>query len=147
MEESTKTKITAITSIVMMVFMAILVCWLIFKPDNGLSKDTVEKLAVAVDKVSVAADNMNKVAIAQREWSNNLQRTMILGNQQRETDYENLYDKYGYGDKGTNTSLNDIYNRRLQQQTENNRSGHLRTGQDGTGEAPTVQGAIGESQR
>lgn len=139
MEQSTKDRLTAVNNIAILIMLAIVIGWLIFKPDNGLSKDTVDKLTVAVDRVAVAADNMNKVAIKQQEWSTDLQRNMTLNGQKRDNDYDDLYGKYGYGEEGSTVSLNDIYHRRVLAETDHNGSRDLRTGQNGTGKAGDVQ--------
>lgn len=139
MEQSTKDKLAAVNAIAVLVMLAIVVGWLIFKPDNGLSKSSVEQLTVAVDKISVAAENMNKVAIEQQAWSNDLQKFMMLNGQKRESDYENLYGKYGYVNQDTSVSLNDIYTRRLHTETNNNGSSKLRDDKDGTSQAGHVQ--------
>lgn len=143
MEQSTKDKLSAINSIAILVMLAIVVGWLIFKPDNGLSKSTVDKLTVAIDKVGAAAENMNKVAIAQQAWSVNLQKNMALNDQTRNDNYENLYGKYGYVNQDTSVSLNDIYTRRLHSETDHNGSGKLRTDKDGAGKAGSVQEPAG----
>ncbi|QYN79956.1 putative membrane channel [Kosakonia phage Kc263] len=143
MEQSTKDKLSAINTIAILVMLAIVVGWLIFKPDNGLSKSTVDKLTVAIDKVGVAAENMNKVAIAQQAWSSNLQKNMILNDQNRNDNYENLYGKYGYVNQDTSVSLNDIYSRRLHSEADNNGSGKLRPDQNGVDKAKPVQKPAG----
>lgn len=143
MEQSTKDKLSAINTIAILVMLAIVVGWLIFKPDNGLSKSTVDKLTVAIDKVGVAAENMNKVAIAQQAWSTDLQKNMILNDQNRNDNYENLYGKYGYVNQDTSVSLNDIYSRRLHSKADNNGSGKLRTDKDGVNKAKSVQEPAG----
>lgn len=145
MEQSTKDKLAAVNAIAVLVMLAIVVGWLIFKPDNGLSKSSVEQLTMAVDKISVAADNMNKVAIEQQAWSNDLQKFMMLNGQKRDSDYENLYGKYGYVNQDTSVSLNDIYTRRLHTETNNNGSSKLRDDKDGAGQAGHVQEPAGKS--
>lgn len=145
MEQSTKDKLAAVNAIAVLVMLAIVVGWLIFKPDNGLSKSSVEQLTMAVDKISVAADNMNKVAIEQQAWSNDLQKFMMLNGQKRDSDYENLYGKYGYVNQDTSVSLNDIYTRRLHSETNNNGSSKLRDDKDGTGQTGHVQEPAGKS--
>ena len=145
MEQSTKDKLTAVNNIAILMMLAIVIGWLIFKPDNGLSKDTVDKLTVAVDRVAVAADNMNKVAIKQQEWSTDLQRNMTLNGQKRDNDYDDLYGKYGYSDEGGNISLNDIYHRRMLAETDDQRSRDIRPSQNGVSQAGDVQKSTGES--
>ena len=145
MEQSTKDKLTAVNNIAILMMLAIVIGWLIFKPDNGLSKDTVDKLTIAVDRVAVAADNMNKVAIKQQEWSTDLQRNMTLNGQKRDNDYDDLYGKYGYSDEGGNISLNDIYHRRVLAETDNHGSRDIRPSQNGVSQAGDVQKPTGES--
>ncbi|AEV89577.1 lambda Rz1-like protein [Pseudomonas phage OBP] len=119
MDDKWKVRIAGLQTIAMWLLLLLLAGWLFFKPDNTLNKDTVEKLSVAVDRISAASENIGKVAADQREWAANLQNATQQNQQKREADYEDLYGKYGY-DKNSNLTIADIYARRVQQPTEDN---------------------------
>jgi hypothetical protein len=119
--------------------------WLLFKPDTGLSKDTVTKLTTAVDGIATAADNISKIANSQREWYGNLQRTASLQDNKRDGDYNELYNKYEYGKDDTTLSLNDIYDRRMHEQAQNLGSQHVRGIENTTGKTGSVQEPAGNS--
>lgn len=113
--------------------------WLLFKPDNNLTKDTVEKLTSAVDKIAVASNNLNEVAKSQREWFAEMQRDTELSKSKREGDYNAVYNNYGYDSANNNLSLNDIYDRRLHEQAEGVRRSDVRGLEDTTGKTGSVQ--------
>lgn len=120
-------KLPVFNTIALWILVLIIGGWLIFKPDNTLNADTVKRLTVVVDKLSVASENMNKVANEQRNWYISLQQSALDSSRQRDGDYKDLYGKYGYDESKNNpVSLDDIYSRKLRQQADDNGSGNIR---------------------
>lgn len=144
MNDAWKAKLAALNTIALWVIALVIIGWLIFKPSNTLTKDTVEKLTVSVDKIGTAANELNKAAIAQREWASSLQQTQALNYQNRENAYENLYDKYGYNEEGTSISLNDIYDRKLHTKAEGDGSSDIRGSQNSNSKTRAVQESTGK---
>lgn len=131
-------KLAALSTIAQWLLVLFLGCWFIFKPDNSLNKDVVERLTVAVDKMSIASENIVRTSIAQREWSETLQKSIALNNQKRDSDYGDLYEKYGYDSKNGGLSLNDLYSSGVRV-TEGVSGGELRGDEDGASKAGPVQ--------
>lgn len=131
-------KWAALNTIALWVLVLIVGGWLIFKPEPSLNKDVLERLTVAVDKIGVASENMVQTSIAQREWSETLQKETVLKNQRRDNDYGGLYEKYGYPGTNTGATLNDIYDGQLQQPKGVN-SGKLRGDENGASKTGVVQ--------
>lgn len=117
MSEQWKARISGLQAIAMWLLLLVVVGWLFFKPESTLNKDTIDKLSTSVDRISVAAENMGKMAADQREWAANLQQDLSERKRKRDNDYDDLYGKYGY-DETANLTLNDIYAKRVQQSAE-----------------------------
>lgn len=146
MDEKWKVRIAGLQTIAMWLLLLLIAGWLFFKPDNTLNKDTIEKLSVAVDRISTASENMGKVAQEQREWAANLQKSTFENQQQRNKDYEDLYGKYGY-DQNSNLTIDDIYNRRMQQSAQDNGGRELRRDENGVGKTGPVQNPASQPQK
>ncbi|QGH71976.1 lambda Rz1-like protein [Klebsiella phage N1M2] len=138
MNDALKNKLAALNTIALWILVLFIGGWLIFKQDSTVSKDTIDKLTIAVDRISVTAENMTKTANAQREWTENLQKSTYANNLKREGDYENLYEKYGYDPKRDSGTLSDLYDLRLRR-SENIGSGDVRGSEDGTSKTNPVQ--------
>lgn len=143
MNDSTKSKLFALQTVALWILVLTVCGWLIFKPDNNVSRDTIDKLTVAVDRISAASEKMTQTANAQREWAENLQKSVAFNADKRDHDYENLYEKYGYNGKTDAGTLSDLYNLKLQR-SENIGSGDLRGDEDRTGKAGVVQKPTGD---
>lgn len=144
MNENWKNWAAGLQTIALWVLILLVAGWLFFKPDNTLNKDTVEKLSIAVDRISTASENMGKVAAEQREWSANLQKEMLTRQQKRDSDYEDLYGKYGY-EENPNLTLADIYARRVQQPAQDNGGRDVRRDENGTSKVGTGQNSASKS--
>lgn len=142
MNDTLKNKLAALNTIALWILVLIIGGWLVFKQDSTVSKETIDKLTDAVDRISVTAENMTKTANAQREWTESLQKTTYANNIKRDGDYENLYEKYGYDPKGDDGNLSSLYNLRLQR-SEDIGSGDVRGSEDGTPKAEHVQKSVG----
>lgn len=145
MNDSFKAKLSAANTIALWLLLLVVGGWLIFKPDANLSKDTVEKLATAVDKISVASENMTATANAQREWTDSLQKSAEINARKRESDYDDLYNKYGYDTKAGPHSLSEFYGDGVQQPEDNGRS-ELRGNQNPAPKAGNVQKPVSKPQ-
>lgn len=133
-------KLKALNTIALWIIALMIAGYLIFKPDNTLSKSTVDKLTTVVDNLGTASENMTKLADAQRAWFNDLQKQSEQGELIRNKNYGNVYDKYGYGDnQDTGLSLNDLYNSKLRPQNNDIGSGHLRQVPDGDSKTQPIQ--------
>lgn len=139
METSIGSKLKVLNTIALWLLVLGVVGWLCFKQDPKLNKETVDKLTVAIEKFSVASENINRMATQQREWADDLQKQIALGERNRNRDYEDLYSKYGYGEESGSATLSDIYSRQLQQTAQSNRSGQLRGDENGASKAKPVQ--------
>lgn len=147
METNSNTnKLILIQSIGMWVVVLLIAGWLVLKPDNTLSKDTVDKLTYAVDGMATASKNLTEVANSQREWYTVLQKSANQTDQKRNQEFGDLYAKYDYSKDNNTVTLNDIYDRKLHEQAQAIGSKHLRGDKDGTGKAGTVQGTTGKPQ-
>lgn len=138
MSDQLKTKLFALQTLALWILVLVVIGWLIFKPDNTVSKETIDKLTVAVESMSESAEKMTVVANAQREWVASMQASVDKKAAIRDKDYENLYEKYGYSPKAELNSLDSFYDLRLQR-TENIGSANVRGDEDRAGEAGTVQ--------
>lgn len=138
MNESFKNKLAALNTIALWILVLFIGGWLIFKQDSTVSKDTIDKLTTAVDRISVTAENMTKTANAQREWTENLQKSSYANNLKREGEYEDLYQKYGYDPKRDAGNLSELYDLRLQR-SEDIGSGNVRGSKDGASKTQSVQ--------
>lgn len=139
MIDITKDKLSALNTIALWLLAIAVIGWLCFKPDNNIGKETIEKLTVAVDKISQASENMNKVAIAQREWTTALQKQTLIDDDERESHYKDIYKNYDYGNEDTSINLNQLYANQLHESTEDNGSTNLRGIKDGTGKIRAIQ--------
>jgi len=139
METPQMSKLKLINTVALWVLVLAVVGWLVFKPDPKLNQQTIDKLVVAIDKFSVASENINRQAMAQREWAEELQKQLALQNYDRDRNYNDLYGKYGYADESTTINLNDLYARQLQQAAKGNGSGQLRGDENGVSKTKSVQ--------
>lgn len=140
MESSSNSKLRIFNTIALWVLVLGVVGWLCFKQDPKLNKETVDKLTTAIDKFSVASENLNRLAMAQREWADGLQKQIALSERLRNEDYKDLYGKYGYeNNEGSDLTLNDLYTRQLQQTAKSNGSGQLRGNENGASKTNSVQ--------
>lgn len=143
MENNLSNKLQAANTIGIWILVFGLVLWLVFKKDNTINTETIDKLTVAVEKMGESAKNLSDIALAQRDWANNLERTMTQGNTQRDVDYAELAKKYGY--ENANVSLDSLYGGQLQQPTKDNGGGYLRRNEDGVKPTSVVQDSTGKS--
>lgn len=141
-------KLRALNTIALWVITIMIAGYLIFKPDNTLNKDTVDKLGVMVDKLGVASENMTNLTNTQRDWFKSLQEQATKGDLERNNNYNGLYGKYGYADdQNSGLSLNDLYDHKLRTQDNDIGSGNVRPVQDGNRKTEPVQKPAGEPQR
>lgn len=138
MSDQLKTKLFALQTLALWILVLVVIGWLIFKPDNSVSKETIDKLTIAVENMSDSAEKMTRVANAQREWVAAMQASVDRKTAIRDKDYDNLYEKYGYNHKAELNNLDSFYDLRLQR-TENIGSANVRGNEDGTSKAGTVQ--------
>lgn len=138
MTDQLKNKLFALQTLALWILVLLVVCWLIFKPDNSMSKETVDKLTVAVERISDASEKMTAVANAQREWAASLQASVDKKNATRDKEYEDLYEKYGYNPKAELNSLDSFYDLRLQR-PEDIGSGDVRGNENPAGPIGIVQ--------
>lgn len=138
-----KEKLSILNTIAVWVLVVVIVIWLCFKgDDNKLNNETIKNLTTAVERFSIASENMSNAAKSQREWAMALQESINSKDTMRNGAYGNLFDKYGYDSKVTGSSLSDLYNDRLQQSTKGNSSTDLRGDEDGAGKTGTLQNPV-----
>lgn len=141
-------KLKALNTIGIWIIVLVAVGYLFLKPSNTISKDTVTQLTTVVDKLSIASDNMTKLANAQREWFDDLKNRATTGELDRNRNYGNMYEKYGYDDNpDANLSLDSFYGSRVQQQTNDLGRGHVRQVENGDSKAGSVQKPDSQPQR
>lgn len=145
MNESLKGKLTALNTIALWLLLLVVGGWLIFKSDSTISKSTVDKLTTAVDKISVASEHLTATANAQREWTDSLQKSTAINAQKRDSDYEDLYNKYGYDPKTGALSLSEFYGDGMQRPEDIGRS-DLRGSSDPAPKAGDVQKPVSKPQ-
>lgn len=141
MSESTASKLPIFNTIALWVLVLSVVAWLCFKPESKLDKDTINSLTVAVEKFSVASENMAGAAKAQREWANNLQNAYSERGQQREAEYDDLYKKYDYNQQDGNVNLADLYNVRMQQPAQGVSGRDVHRDENGASKTPALPSA------
>lgn len=146
MSDQMKNKLFALQTLALWVLVLFVVGWLVFKPDNSVSKDTIDKLTVAVERISVASEKMTAVANAQREWAADLRAAATENNINRDKEYADLYEKYGYDPQATTDNVHDFYNLQLQR-TKDIGSGDIRGDENPASKAGTLQEPVGKSQK
>lgn len=141
-------KLKALNTIGIWIIVLVAVGYLFFKPSNTLNKDTVTQLTTVVNNLSVASKNMTELANAQRQWFDDLKSRADESELNRIKNYGTVYEKYGYGtNQDAGLSLDDFYNSRMQQQTDNLGSGHVRPVENGNSKTGSVQKPDSQSQR
>lgn len=141
MSTNITSKLPILNTIAIWVLAITIIAWLCFKDDNKLNKETITNLTVAVEKFSVASENMSNAAKAQRDWAIALQESVDTRSKQRNHEYENLYGKYGYDGQSSGTSLADLYNVRVHESTEGNDGRDVRRDENGASKTPIVSGS------
>lgn len=124
-ENPTHIRIAALNAIGIWVMILVFGSWVLFKGENSLTNDTLAKLTASVDKFSEASENMNKLAIGQREAMNALFKLADNAAREREHNYGELYEKYGIDSKGNNINIDELYDIQLQLQPDSERSRYL----------------------
>lgn len=144
--EGTQSKLQALNTIALWIITLVVVGYLVFKPTNNISKDTVDRLADVVTKLGVASENMTKLADSQREWFTSLQQQALKNELKRNNEYSDVYKNNGYLDpQDSSVSLNDLYNSRLRTEAQDNGRGYLRGLQSPDSKAGVVQEPAGHS--
>ncbi len=138
MSEKVRNILMASQAIAIWIVAFAVVVWICFKPNDNLNRETINKLTDAVDKFSVATESMTNLAKAQQEFTNKLNSSVILSQQQRNKGYDDVYKKYGIGDEMGYTSLDDLYGTNgVQFPTEGDGGRDVRRNEDGAGKAGT----------
>lgn len=141
-------KLKALNTIGIWIIVLVVVGYLFFKPSNALNKETMNQLTTVVNNLSVASENMTKLANAQRDWFNDLKARAENGELERNNNYGTVYEKYGYGtNQDAGLSLDDFYNSRVQPQSNDLGSGHVRPVENGNSKAGSVQKSDSQPQR
>lgn len=146
MSDQLKNKLFALQTLALWVLVLLVVGWLIFKPDNSVSKDTIDKLTVAVERISDASEKMTAVANAQREWASDLRAAATANAIDRDKEYGSLYEKYGYDPEADTGTVHDFYNLQLQRAKDIG-SGNVRGDENGTGKVGDVQKPVSQPQK
>jgi len=144
--EGTQSKLQALNTIALWIITLVVVGYLVFKPTNNISKETVDRLANVVTKLGEASENMTKLADSQREWVATLQQQALKNELQRNKEYGDVYKNNGYLDpQDASLSLNDLYNSKLHIEAQDNGRGHVRGLQGPDSKAGAVQESTGHS--
>lgn len=138
-ENPTHLRIAALNAIGIWVLILVFGSWVLFRGEGNLTNETLAKLTASVDKFSEASENMNKVAIAQRESMNALFKLADNAARERDQNYGELYEKYGIDSKGNNINIDELYDFQLQLQSNSERGVNLHRDEDTASENGVVQ--------
>jgi hypothetical protein len=126
------------------VFIGVFCFWMFFKQSPGIDKETINKLSIAVTNLGKAADTINQASIAQKAWAEELEKTLKNRQDERQLNYDDLFNKYGYN-KEDHINLNDLYNFGLRNQTNSLGGEQLLNNPNPVKKSRVVQDTITES--